>query len=94
MLGLGGNLSNFQWHYNGQEYQGDAITYGHDMAGYTNDPADTIHYVSKHDNQTLWDNHPIPIATDDGQNITVKTALTKPNVPTDCTRDTVYPHGQ
>ncbi len=57
MLGLGGNLSDFQWHYNGQEYQGDAITYGYDMAGYANDPADTIHYVSKHDNQTLWDNH-------------------------------------
>ena len=36
---------------------GTDILYLGAPAGYAEDPADTINYVSKHDNQTLWDNH-------------------------------------
>ena len=36
---------------------GSDIPYGGGATGYALDPADTINYVSKHDNQTLWDNN-------------------------------------
>ncbi len=55
--GLAGNLKTFQWYQNGKQQTGHQIPYGDAPAAYAEDPADTIHYVSKHDNQTLWDNH-------------------------------------
>lgn len=36
-------ISTFDYQWNGQP------------AGYSDDPADTINYISKHDNETLWD---------------------------------------
>ena len=57
-IGLAGNLANFSLH-NAQNKQilGKDIAYGSQPTGYALDPADTINYVSKHDNQTLWDNN-------------------------------------
>ena len=56
-VGLAGNLSTFPLKKNNaKQVQGKDIPYGDQPTGYALDPADTINYVSKHDNQTLWDN--------------------------------------
>lgn len=56
-IGLAGNLANFPLKQtNGILTLGKDIPYGDQPTGYALDPADTINYVSKHDNQTLWDN--------------------------------------
>ncbi|MGJ8693442.1 MAG: pullulanase-type alpha-1,6-glucosidase [Thalassotalea sp.] len=56
-IGLTGNLANFPLkNSHGSLVLGKEIPYGDQPAGYALDPADTINYVSKHDNQTLWDN--------------------------------------
>lgn len=69
-VGLAGNLANFPLKIiNGEKVLGKDIPYGDQPTGYALDPADTINYVSKHDNQTLWDNSqyrlPFDVATDD-----------------------------
>lgn len=57
-LGLAANLTTFeQLDDNGQTITGLDVKYGDSPAAYAKDPADTINYVSKHDNQSLWDNH-------------------------------------
>lgn len=57
-VGLAGNLASFPLTTrSGETITGDQLSYGGGPAGYAIDPADTINYVSKHDNQTLWDNH-------------------------------------
>ncbi|GHE78002.1 hypothetical protein GCM10011501_02120 [Thalassotalea profundi] len=57
-IGLAGNLANFPLESaEGLQVTGKDIPYGDQPAGYAFDPADTINYVSKHDNQTLWDNN-------------------------------------
>lgn len=62
-VGLAGNLAEFPL-TNGQGtlVKGKDIDYGGGPTGYALDPADTINYVSKHDNQTLWDNNQYRIA--------------------------------
>ena len=56
-IGLAGNLSHFPLKsVSGKPVLGKNIPYGDQPTGYALDPADTINYVSKHDNQTLWDN--------------------------------------
>ena len=76
-VGLAGNLANFDLHSVNnsssatnqqglvQPLLGKDIPYGDQPTGYALDPADTINYVSKHDNQTLWDNNQyrLPFAT-------------------------------
>lgn len=69
-IGLAGNLVNFPLKVtNGKAILGKDVPYGDQPTGYALDPADTINYVSKHDNQTLWDNSqyrlPFDVATDD-----------------------------
>jgi len=57
-LGLAANLRKFELeNIMGETIDGSQVLYGGNPAGYAQDPADTINYVSKHDNQTLWDNH-------------------------------------
>ncbi len=57
-VGLAANLANFPLvNAAGESVLGSDIDYGGSPAGYALDPADTINYVSKHDNQTLWDNN-------------------------------------
>ncbi len=69
-IGLAGNLINFPLTIvNGEIILGKDIAYGDQPTGYALDPADTINYVSKHDNQTLWDNSqyrlPFDVSTED-----------------------------
>lgn len=57
-IGLTGNLANYAITTADDEIRkGRDIPYGDQPTGYALDPADTINYVSKHDNQTLWDNN-------------------------------------
>jgi len=57
-VGLAGNLQHFPIeNAAGEKVTGKDIPYGNQPTGYALDPADTINYVSKHDNQTLWDNN-------------------------------------
>ncbi|WNC68697.1 pullulanase-type alpha-1,6-glucosidase [Thalassotalea nanhaiensis] len=57
-VGLAGNLANFPLtNAKNEQVTGKDIPYGDQPSGYALDPADTINYVSKHDNQTLWDNN-------------------------------------
>lgn len=55
-IGLAGNLADFSFQSaSGDIVQGDELDYNGSPAGYTFDPQENIVYVSKHDNQTLWD---------------------------------------
>jgi pullulanase-type alpha-1,6-glucosidase len=63
-IGLVGNLANFPVNNGGNLILGKDIPYGDQPTGYALDPADTINYVSKHDNQTLWDNSQYRLAYD------------------------------
>ena len=57
-VGLAGNLADYKLlDHHGNLVTGKDIPYGGQPTGYAQDPADTINYVSKHDNQTLWDNN-------------------------------------
>lgn len=57
-IGLAGNLRHFPLtNAMGEQVTGEQISYGDQPTGYARHPADTINYVSKHDNQTLWDNN-------------------------------------
>jgi len=69
-VGLAGNLATYPLReLNGKTIFGKDIPYGDQPTGYALDPADTINYVSKHDNQTLWDNSqyrlPFGVTTND-----------------------------
>ncbi|GAA0856736.1 pullulanase-type alpha-1,6-glucosidase [Aliiglaciecola litoralis] len=64
-IGLAGNLAIFPIeNAQGQRVFGRDIDYGGAATGYALDPADVINYVSKHDNQTLWDNNQYRIASE------------------------------
>ncbi|QOL26770.1 pullulanase-type alpha-1,6-glucosidase [Thalassotalea sp. LPB0316] len=57
-IGLAGNLANYPLTLKtGEQVLGKEVPYGDQPTGYALDPADTVNYVSKHDNQTLWDNN-------------------------------------
>jgi pullulanase-type alpha-1,6-glucosidase len=68
-IGLAGNLAEFPLRFPQTSSKdiiilGRDIPYGDQPTGYALDPADTINYVSKHDNQTLWDNSQYRLAFD------------------------------
>ena len=57
-VGLVGNLASYTFETRIDKKQsGSEVPYGNQPSGYALIPSDTINYVSKHDNQTLWDNH-------------------------------------
>ncbi|QBY04331.1 pullulanase-type alpha-1,6-glucosidase [Thalassotalea sp. HSM 43] len=57
-VGLAANLASYPLvDRNDKQVTGADVPYGDQPSGYALDPADTINYVSKHDNQTLWDNN-------------------------------------
>ncbi len=64
-IGLAGTLKDFVL----KDYQGDAgtasgVIWNSQPAGYATDPADIINYVSKHDNESLWDKLQLELAAD------------------------------
>ncbi len=55
-VGMAGNLKTFLLtDRRGSRVSGNLVTYNGEPAGYTDDPQEVITYVSKHDNQTLFD---------------------------------------
>ena len=55
-IGMTGNLANYPLQTaNGTTQLGSQINYNGQVTGYTLDPQETINYVGKHDNETLWD---------------------------------------
>jgi pullulanase len=69
-------LSTYDYQWNGQP------------AGYSADPADTINYISKHDNETLWDKLQYALPTDLGvqdrvriQNVALSIPLLSQGIP-------------
>ncbi|WP_332825231.1 pullulanase-type alpha-1,6-glucosidase [Ramlibacter sp.] len=55
-VGIAGGLRDYAFaSADGSLKRGGEIDYRGQPAGYTLDPQETINYVSKHDNQTLWD---------------------------------------
>lgn len=55
-VGLAGNLRDYAFvNAEGEEVTGRNILYNGQFAGYTEDPQENIVYVSKHDNETLFD---------------------------------------
>ncbi len=57
-LGMAGNLKGFRLVTGqGATSPGRLLSYNGARAGYADDPQDVVNYVSKHDNQTLFDNN-------------------------------------
>lgn len=57
-LGMAGNLKDFKMiDSTGAVITGEELDYNGAPAGYAVDPTEIQNYVSKHDNQTLWDNN-------------------------------------
>ncbi|WP_338046935.1 pullulanase-type alpha-1,6-glucosidase [Photobacterium alginatilyticum] len=55
-LGMAGNLKDFEFiDYEGNALKGSTLDYNGQAAGYAEQPWEVQNYVSKHDNQTLWD---------------------------------------
>ncbi|PSW06647.1 pullulanase-type alpha-1,6-glucosidase [Photobacterium lipolyticum] len=55
-LGMAGNLKDFEFiDYKGDAQKGSTLDYNGQAAGYAEQPWEIQNYVSKHDNQTLWD---------------------------------------
>ncbi len=62
-VGLAGNLADYQFtNYQGDTVKGSAVDYNGVAGGYTMSPIENVSYVSKHDNQTLWDNNQYKLA--------------------------------
>ncbi|MGM0774321.1 MAG: pullulanase-type alpha-1,6-glucosidase [Pseudomonadota bacterium] len=57
-IGIAGSLNDYALvTTDGSTKTGAEIDYNGQNAGYTSDPQEIVNYVSKHDNQTLWDNN-------------------------------------
>jgi len=57
-VGMAGNLAAYEFiDRNGNLITGADVDYNGQPAGYTSDPQEDITYISKHDNQTLYDNN-------------------------------------
>ena len=88
-LGMAANLKDFMLIDSTDELKrGQDVDYNGQKAGYAEQPQETLNYVSKHDNQTLWDNNQYKIeagtSSDDRvrmQNIALSTVLLGQGVP-------------
>jgi len=88
-VGMAGNLASYQFiDRNGNLVAGAEVDYNGQPAGYTEDPQEDITYISKHDNQTLYDNntYKVPVATSMAdrvriQNVGLSTVLLGQGVP-------------
>jgi pullulanase len=75
-LGLAGNLSDFTFvGSDGAPISGGEVLYNGSPAGYTADPQEQIVYISKHDNETLFDiiQYKAPLGTSTGDRARMQT---------------------
>ena len=64
-VGLAGNLADYTFtDYKGNSLKGSEVNYNGADGGYTAMPMENVGYVSKHDNQTLWDNNQYKLAAE------------------------------
>lgn len=88
-VGLVGNISSYEFvaasgaYLSAYDYQWNG-----QPAGYSDDPADTVNYISKHDNETLWDqlqyNLPGEMSPEDrirAQNVSLSVPLLSQGIP-------------
>ena len=88
-VGMAGNLADYEFiDHNGDLVTGKDVDYNGQPAGYTQDPQEDITYISKHDNQTLYDNNtyknPVDTSMADRvrvQNVGLSTVLLGQGVP-------------
>jgi pullulanase/glycogen debranching enzyme len=88
-VGMAGNLADYEFiDRNGNLVTGKDVDYNGQPAGYTQDPQEDITYISKHDNQTLYDNNtyktPVETSMADRvriQNVGLSTVLLGQGVP-------------
>ncbi len=88
-VGMAGNLADYAFtDRNGNWVTGAEVDYNGQPTGYTQDPQEDITYISKHDNQTLYDNnvYKIPAGIDMAdrvriQNVGLATVLLGQGVP-------------
>jgi pullulanase-type alpha-1,6-glucosidase len=86
---MAGNLADYLFtDRNGDLVHGWQVDYNGQPAGYTQDPQENISYVSKHDNQTLYDNNaykiPLVVSMEDRvrvQNVGLSTVILGQGVP-------------
>ncbi|MCB8920246.1 MAG: pullulanase-type alpha-1,6-glucosidase [Ardenticatenaceae bacterium] len=74
-IGLAGNLTDYEFvDGSGNRVTGAVIDYNGNGAGYTADPQENLVYISKHDNQTLYDNNAyrLPVGTSMADRIRVQ----------------------
>ena len=74
-VGMTGNLAEYRFtNFLGNSVLGFHVTYNGQQAGYTKDPQEAITYVSKHDNQTLYDinAYKLPAATPMAERVRVQ----------------------
>ena len=75
-IGLAGNLRDYRFvNYQGNEITGLGVDYNGSAAGYTLDPQENIVYVSKHDNETLFDviQYKVPVGTSTADRARIQT---------------------
>ncbi len=70
-VGMTGNLSTYPY----QNRHGDIVDGGHDMIGYALMPQESVNYIDKHDNETLWDNTQAKLPMDMGMEERVRIHL-------------------
>lgn len=70
-VGLVGNLSTYMY----RNRFGDVVPGSNEWIGYTRQPQETINYIDKHDNETLWDNTQTKLPLDMGMEERVKVHL-------------------
>ncbi|MGR5145631.1 pullulanase-type alpha-1,6-glucosidase [Photobacterium alginatilyticum] len=76
-LGMAGNLKSYLLENQyGTTLRGQDLKYGDSPAGYAENPQETINYISKHDNQTLWDINQYKI----GDNVSLEDRVRMQNV--------------
>lgn len=64
-VGMAGNLAEYRFtSHTGAEITGKQVDYNGAPGGYTKSPMENVGYVSKHDNQTLWDNNQYKLAAE------------------------------
>ncbi|MDN3684920.1 hypothetical protein QW180_20450 [Vibrio sinaloensis] len=74
-LGMAGNLKKFKLiDAKGSTLLGENVDYNGQNAGYAEQPWEIQNYVSKHDNQTFWDNNMYKVAEDASPEVRVKNA--------------------
>jgi pullulanase-type alpha-1,6-glucosidase len=74
-VGMAGNLAGYQFiDRTGTLVTGADVDYNGQPAGYTADPQEDITYISKHDNQTLYDNntYKAPVATSTADRVRIQ----------------------